>query len=105
MINQIFLQQLLSDTRRIGAATVSALERLSTRINNHILAKGNVHNMVAADLGLERVANYGPSTKQEAIDGVNNTSVLTPKRCTSWAEANVYDPIGQIFKDAADRLP
>uniref|UniRef100_A0AB39CD14 Tail protein n=1 Tax=Pseudomonas phage RVTF4 TaxID=3236931 RepID=A0AB39CD14_9VIRU len=105
MINQIFLQQLMSDMLQVGTATQTAIKLLSKRINDHILAKGNPHQMGPADIGLDRVANYAPATVSEAVKGINNTTLMTPKRTTNWAEENVYGPIGQAFKDAAARLP
>ncbi|WDS62258.1 hypothetical protein [Pseudomonas phage D6] len=105
MINQIFLQQLLATTRQLGAATMVKLNTIFSRTNEHILEKGNVHGLEAADLGLDRVPNYAPATKNQAVTGVNNTTVMTPKRTTDWAEENVYGPIGEAFRDAAARLP
>jgi len=105
MINQIFLQQLMSDMVQVGTATQNAIKLLSSRINSHILARGNPHQMEPADIGLDRVANYAPATQPEAVRGVNNTTLMTPKRTTNWAETNVYGPLGQVFKDAAARLP
>lgn len=105
MINQLFLQQLMSDMLQIGTATQSAIKLLSQRINNHILARGNPHQMEPADIGLDRVANYAPATQKEAVGGNNNTTLMTPKRTTNWAEEHVYGPIGKAFHDATARLP
>lgn len=105
MINQQFLNQLISDMKGLGTGVGAQLKKLSERINGHILARGNPHDMQPADIGLDRVANYGPATVVEAQKGVNNTTVMTPKRTTNWAEENVYGPIGELFRDAAARLP
>lgn len=95
----------MSDMRGLGSRTAAVVLALCTRINNHINQKGNVHDLVPADIGLERVPNYAPSTKTEAASAVNNTSLMTPKRTNDWAEENVYGPIGEAFRDAAARLP
>lgn len=105
MINQTFINQIVADMKTIGTGVQTALKTLSKRINDHILSKGNPHEMEPADIGLDRVANYGPSTTTEAQQGNNNTSLMTPKRTTQWAEENVYGPIGEAFRDAAARLP
>ncbi|QBJ02711.1 tail protein [Pseudomonas phage Psa21] len=105
MINQITLQQLMSDMRGLGNRIATIASTLSARINGHINTKGNAHGMEPADIGLDRVANYAPATKAEAAKAVNNTTVMTPKRTLDFVEENVYKPIGELFKDAADRLP
>lgn len=105
MINQIFLQQLLATTRQLGATTMVKLNTLFNRTNAHIKEKGNVHGLEPADLGMDRVPNYAPATQKQAELGVNNTSLMTPKRTTNFAEENIYKPIGEVFRDATARLP
>lgn len=82
----------------------NTLRIIITRLNEHVLAKGNVHSLTPGDLGLGDVPNYAPSTTPQAQNAVNNTTVMTPKRVDDWAQVNVYGPIAKAFTDAANRL-
>lgn len=47
-------------------------------LNAHINARGNVHGLTAADIGLGRVPNFPAATPAQAIDPTNNVTLLTP---------------------------
>lgn len=95
---------LVSAITRLGASLVLKLTRITERLNLYRDAIRDLKSLQAKDIGLGDVPNYKPATKKQAEDAVNNTSLMTPKRVDNWAEANVYEPIGQAFKDASDRL-
>ncbi|ANM44925.1 tail protein [Pseudomonas phage vB_Pae10145-KEN51] len=74
------------------------------RINGHIAARGNPHNLQPSDIGLGNVANYRPATKKRAQEGFNNTTYMTPKRTDDYNRVHIYGPLAKLFNDAADRL-
>lgn len=75
------------------------VKTLITRFNAHEANKDNPHETDKVHVGLDQVQNWAPSTKQQAIDGTNNTSYLTPKRLT-----NALDGVAQAFEDATNDL-
>lgn len=77
----------------------SRLKTLITRFNAHEANKSNPHGTDKKHIGLDQVENYPPATQQQAIDGVSNTTYLTPKRLT-----NVLDLVAQAFEDATNDL-
>lgn len=81
------------------AGISSRVKTLVTRFNAHEANKANPHGTDKSHVGLDQVENYAPATKQQAIDGVNNTTYLTPKRLT-----NVLDLVAQAFEDATNDL-
>lgn len=99
------VQNLAAQIRRVGSEAATKLTLLFQRLNEHVRARGNVHGLTATDINLGRVPNYAASTRTQAIGGVNNTSLMTPKRANEVLEENVYEPIGVVFRDAAARLP
>lgn len=103
-INAIKRTAFISAFTRIGTSIANKLTKITERLNLYRDAIGELKNLQPKDIGLGDVPNYKPATKKQAEDAVNNTSLMTPKRVDNWAEANVYEPIGQAFKDAADRL-
>jgi hypothetical protein len=77
----------------------SRVKTLITRFNAHEANKANPHGTDKTHVGLDQVENYPPATQQQAIDGVNNTTYLTPKRLT-----NALDAVAQAFEDATNDL-
>lgn len=75
------------------------VKTLITRFNAHEANKANPHGTDKTHVGLGQVENYAPATKQQAIDGVNNTTYMTPKRVT-----DALDAVAQAFEDATNDL-
>jgi hypothetical protein len=99
------ISDMLTQLRRFGSSVATKLATVRDRLNSHEASIKALKQIGAGDVGLKRVENYPPSTLVQAQTGVNNTSVMTPRRTRDWAETNVYEPLGQAFKDASDRLP
>jgi hypothetical protein len=85
--------------------TVSRLTLVKNRLDALESLTRDLNQMDADKVGLGRVANYAPATLTQAVNGVNNTSTMTPRRTVDFAEANIYGPIGDAFAAAAARLP
>lgn len=95
---------LLNAFTRLGNSVSTKLTQIATRLNLYRDEIRALKVVEAKDIGLGDVPNYKPATRLQAEGAVNNTTLMTPKRVTNWAEVNVYEPIGQAFKDATDRL-
>ena len=69
-------------------------------LNAHINAKGNVHDMVPADIGLGNVPNWRPATPQQAIDPTNNNTFMTPYLVSLLIQKLQNDPrLDQLIID------
>jgi hypothetical protein len=76
-----------------------------TPLTAHIQAKGNVHDMVPADIGLGNVPNWKPATPQNAIDPTNNTSFMTPYTTSLLIQKLQNDPrLDQLIIDFNNHL-
>ena len=76
-----------------------------TPLNAHIQAKGNVHDMVPADIGLGNVPNWSPANPQQAIDSTNNTSFMTPYTTSLLIQKLQNDPrLDQLIIDFNNHL-
>lgn len=53
--------------------------QLGDALAQHIADKSNPHNVTKSQVGLSRLSNYRPATKQESIDGVRYDRMVTPK--------------------------
>lgn len=80
------------------------MKSLRDRINTHTQAKGNVHDMEPADIGLGNVPDWLPATTEQAKVPSSNTAFMTPRRTLDFADENVYKVIGGAFKAASDKL-
>lgn len=66
----------------------------------HIRAKGNVHDMVAADIGLGNVPNWLPATPTTALDPTNNQAFMSPYTTSLLIQARQNDPrLDQLIID------
>ena len=98
------LNQLKGVMTQYFATTVQKFTTLRNRLNAHTSAKGNVHEMVAKDIGLGNLPNWPPATKVQAQKGLYNSSIMTPKRTDDYVDENIYKVIGDAFSAAADDL-
>lgn len=80
------------------------LTTIVSRFNDHQQDEDNPHGVTADQLGLDMVENFPPATKQEAEDGIINTSVMTPKRTAQFADKQIFEPLAQIFEQATNDL-
>jgi hypothetical protein len=80
-----------------AAALKTKLEFVVTQIKNHTLDVANPHRVDKFDVGLSKVQNRAPATPEQAAAGVNNNTVLSPKRADEYATANIYDPLIALF--------
>lgn len=66
----------------------------------HIRAKGNVHDMVAADIGLGNVPNWVPATPITALDPTNNQAFMSPYTVSLLIQSRQNDPrLDQLIID------
>lgn len=56
------------------------IEQLDLRLSGHVEDINNPHNTTKAHVGLGNVQDYPVATNQQAIDGNNNVSYMTPLR-------------------------
>lgn len=82
----------------------SKLTTVLNRLNEHTVAKGNVHNLQPKDIGLGNVPDWLPATKKQADAGVSNNAFMTPKRTDNYVDKNVYQPLSDAFSAAANEL-
>lgn len=74
-------------------------------LNAHINAKGNVHDLTAAELGLGNVPNWLPATATTALDPTNNSSFMTPYTTTLLLQKSMNDPrLDQLIIDFNEHL-
>jgi len=84
---------------------LSIQEHALKPLNAHINAKGNVHDMVAADIGLGRVPNYPAATPTEAVDPTNDNTLLTPYTASLLVQKLQNDPrLDQLIIDFNNHL-
>ncbi|QXN68556.1 putative tail tip protein [Pseudomonas phage PA7] len=62
-------------------------------LNAHIAARGNVHDLTAADINLGNVPNYPAATPTTAVDVTNDSVLLTP-----YTASILYSRIGDASR-------
>lgn len=82
----------------------SQLQKMVDRFNAHQQDLENPHGVTKDQLGMDLVENYPPSTLQQAQDGINNNTVMTPKRVAQFADANIFEPLADLFEQATNDL-
>lgn len=83
---------------------VNRISTLITRFNAHVFSVTNPHQVSKDQVGLSQVENYAPSTQDQAVAGLNNSSYLTPRRLEQYMEAKVYTPLTDLFEQATTDL-
>lgn len=97
------LDTLVTLMRSYYGAVVNKFDLAMVTIKNHADRTDNPHGIDKYVLGLGRVRNYPPSTRQQAIAGRHNHSVMTPRR-TGEAMDVKLDELAQVFEDATADL-
>jgi hypothetical protein len=97
-------EELKTTMRTFFSATVDKFTVLRNRLNAHVAATGNVHDLEPVDIGLGNVPDWLPSTLKQAEDGMSNNSFVTPRRVDNYTDKNVYKVIGDAFAAAAADL-
>jgi hypothetical protein len=97
----IVLQQYLAQAH---GALLTLIKTLVGRVNAHEADLDNPHEVDALQVGLDQVQNWPPATLQQAQDGVNNSSYMTPRRVAQTLENKLYAPLAQAFEDATKDL-
>lgn len=101
---RVELDKLKNNIGQFNSIVLNLLRSCRDRLNGHILAKGNVHELAPRDIGLGNVPDWLPAQQDQAKGGTNNSSFMTPKRVDNYAEENIFKAIEKAFNDAADRL-
>lgn len=101
---RVKLNQLKTGFTQYFSTTLGKLTTLRDRLNAHVTAKGNVHDLQPSDIGLGNVPDWQPATKEQAQKGLSNNAFMTPRRVDDYADENIYKVIGDAFKAAADDL-
>ncbi len=105
MISIAKINDLINRMDRFGAAIATKFVDVGKRLNENAKAIRTLERIGAEDIGLGQVSNYAPTTLDQAKQGINNASYMTPRRTRDYAEENIFGPIGEAFKAAALRLP
>lgn len=105
MISFAVINDLIDSLTASGSAILTKLRAITDRVNANESDIRELKNLTPDKIGLGRVSNYEPSTLSQAINAVNNTSNMTPRRTRDYAEANVFGPMGEAFRAAKNRLP
>lgn len=79
------------------AAQKTKLEFAITQVKGHVLDVTNPHRVDKFDVGLSKVQNRAPATPEQAAAGLNNNTVMSPKRADEYATATIYDPLITLF--------
>lgn len=69
-------------------------------LDAHIRATGNVHDLVASEIGLGNVPNWLPATPTTALDPTNNAAFMTPYTTSLLIQSRQNDPrLDQLIID------
>lgn len=81
------------------AGVAAAIAPTAASLSGHIANTSNPHNTTKAQVLLGNVANYPPSTAQQATDGSDDASYMTPLKV---AQAIAAQPSGGLAAHIAD---
>lgn len=71
----------------------------------HVDSRGNVHGLVASEIGLGRVPNYAAATPAQAVDPTNDSTLLTPYTASLLVQKLQNDPrLDQLITDFQNHL-
>lgn len=85
---------------RIRQRAVEAEARLTELLSTHAASANNPHRVTKYDIGLGNVQNYPNATIQQALDGTNRESYLTPE----IAKSAIYELIkAQLTEHTSDK--
>lgn len=95
------LKGLIQQYSNVG---LGLFKTIRDRLNAHTDARGNVHNLEPADIGLGNVPDWLPATEKQAFDALSNNAFMTPRRTSDFTDENVFKVLGNAFETAADDL-
>lgn len=98
------LNQLKGAMTQYFAGVLQKFTTIRNRLNEHTAATGNVHGLVADEIGLGKVPNWLPATKLDAQKALSNNAFMSPKRVDDFADEKIYKVIGDAFSAAANDL-
>lgn len=78
------------------------VQSLATAFLEHASNDDNPHRVRKHHLGLDLVENYPPATREQAIEGTDHSSVMTPRRAREMLEERGLDQIDILLSDMAD---
>lgn len=105
MISTAIVTAMLQRMALWAGETVNRFTLVRNRLEALELTTRELSEQTADKVGLGQVANHAPATLTQAVNGINNSSTMTPRRTADFAEANIYAPIGDAFAAASARLP
>lgn len=95
-------------------ALIASLEERNSIIVERLLDLTGVVNLISEvtgssklvpkDVGLEFTPNWPPARKDDAIEGRDPNSIISPLRLDEYMDANLYTPLAQLFEDALNDL-
>ena len=94
----------LTTLGNLATAQKTKIEFAITQIKAHIMDVANPHRVDKVDVGLSKVQNRAPATPEQAAAGLNNNTVMSPKRADEYATANIYDPLITLFEATITEL-
>ena len=87
------------------ANTVEKKNETKNQIMGHVYDRENPHEVTKDQVGLDRVENYPPATEEQAVQGQNNASYMTPRKTRFAIDsrlANLYytkEEVDQMYND------
>lgn len=91
------LTSLLATMTSYYATTKTKFEFLVTTLKDHVTNVSNPHRVDKFDVGLSKVQNQAPATPEQAAAGLNNNTVMSPRRTDDYATSAIYDPLITLF--------
>lgn len=85
--------------KRIDEIVLVLLPELEGKLTAHLNDFGNPHHVTKGQVGLSEVANYPPSTNNQALDENNNSSYITPSTMWYTLKQKVLSVIDAHIKD------
>lgn len=78
------------------------VQTLASNVRDHILNTENPHRVTKEQIDLGLVENFPPATREQAVEGIDHRSVMTPRRTREMLEERGLDQINVILSDMAD---
>lgn len=90
------LAEVVGRINAFSSGVKGKLDVLYTTVKGHVLNVNNPHRVDKTDVGLSKVQNQAPATPEQAGAGVNNNTVMSPRRTDDYTAASIYDPLSAV---------
>lgn len=104
-MNLVALLVTLSTYMRSYFGTIRGnVEVLARRLNEHVLSRNNPNGVTKKQVGLGKVQDYPPATKEQAEEGKSGQVVMTPRRTGNFIDKQFCDPMIAVLDKAIEDL-